>query len=581
MAYMDRDVIGEIKKRLDIVDLVGDYVQLRKVGRNYRALCPFHTEKTPSFYVSPERQTYHCFGCGKGGDAFTFLMEIEGVSFPQALERLAKRAGVTLSKSARPKAEGDLSEVMELALKFYRDALHSPSGEVARSYLKHRELPPEVWETFELGWAPPSWDYLWQSLQRHGVTFELAERCGLVLMGSRSPYDRFRGRVMFPVRDVSGKLVAFGGRLVVGEGAKYINSPESELFQKRNCLYLLERAKKSIRQQGRSILVEGYIDAIRLHISGYPETVASLGTSLTEDQAKLLQRFAGRCCICYDADTSGQEASLRGMYILQREGLQVSVVVLPRDVDPDQLLLQENGDKVFGEALDRAVPLPLYHLEIRRSQLEDPGSRHKAILELLEGLAELSPFDVAPYISNLSVALGVLPGELNEQIAEIRSRNRAAKEDKSARSSVYINGIGKKSVDKTTDPIEAAVAHVLWNDARRRVEAPPEVVLPLINDERVKSIVAALLYGESPEELEGRWLSVGDRFPMSLIAMGGNFCDQFGDIEVAWKELLKLLERRRRSERYRKLLSAMAKGEASAEEMEELRQLASDIKGGG
>ncbi|HPP38518.1 MAG TPA: DNA primase, partial [Thermosynergistes sp.] len=278
---MDRDVIGEIKKRLDIVDLVGDYVQLRKVGRNYRALCPFHTEKTPSFYVSPERQTYHCFGCGKGGDAFTFLMEIEGVSFPQALERLAKRAGVTLSKSARPKAEGDLSEVIELALKFYRDALHSPSGEVARSYLKHRELPPEVWETFELGWAPPSWDYLWQSLQRHGVTFELAERCGLVLMGSRSPYDRFRGRVMFPVRDVSGKLVAFGGRLVVGEGAKYINSPESELFQKRNCLYLLERAKKSIRQRGRSILVEGYIDAIRLHISGYPETVASLGTSLT------------------------------------------------------------------------------------------------------------------------------------------------------------------------------------------------------------------------------------------------------------------------------------------------------------
>ena len=185
---------------------------------------------------------------------------------------------------------------------------------------------------------------------------------------------------------------------------------------------------------------------------------------------------------------------------------------------------------------------------------------------------------MAPYISNLSIALGVLPGKLNEQIAEIRSRKRAAKEDKSARSSVYINGIGKKSVGKTTDPIEAAVAYVLWNDARRRVEAPPEVVLPLINDERVKSIVAALLYGESPEELEGRWLSVGDRFPMSLIALGGNFCDQFGDIEVAWKELLGLLERRRRSERYRKLLSAMAKGEASAEEMEELRQLASDIK---
>ena len=181
-------------------------------------------------------------------------------------------------------------------------------------------------------------------------------------MGSRSPYDRFRGRVMFPVRDVSGKLVAFGGRLVVGEGAKYINSPESELFQKRNSLYLLERAKKSIRQRGRSILVEGYTDAIRLHISGYPEAVASLGTSLTEDQAKLLQRFAGRCCICYDADTSGQEASLRACISSRGRGSRSAVVVLPRDVDPDQLLLQENGDKVFWGGLRpcrAALPLPL------------------------------------------------------------------------------------------------------------------------------------------------------------------------------------------------------------------------------
>lgn len=578
---MDRDVIGEIKKRLDIVDIIGDYVQLRKVGKNYRALCPFHNEKTPSFYVSPERQAYHCFGCGKGGDVFTFIMETEGISFPQALERLAKRAGVALPKNATPRTKGDLSEIMELALKFYRDALYGPSGEVARSYLKRRELPAEAWETFELGWAPPSWDYLWQSLQKHGVTLELAEKCGLVLVGSRTPYDRFRGRIMFPVRDVSGKLVAFGGRLVVGEGAKYINSPESELFQKRSCLYLLERAKKAMRSCGRSILVEGYMDAIRLQISGFHEAVASLGTSLTEEQAKLLQRFAGRCYICYDADTSGQEASLRGMYVLQREGLQVNVVVLPRDVDPDQLLLQENGKELFMKALGHAMPLPLYHLEVRRSRLEDPGSRHGAVLELLEGLARLSPFDVAPYLSDLSIALGVLPGELNEQIAEIRNRKRVSKEeDKGTHPSVYINGKIKKRENKV-DPVEAAVAYVLWNDARRRKEVPPEVVLPLIRDERIKSIVAALLYGESPEELEERWLYAGDHFSMSLIATGGSFCDQFADTEGAWEELLKLLEKRRRSERYRKLLSVMAKGEASTEEVEELRRLAGDIKGGG
>ncbi|MDR1649905.1 MAG: DNA primase, partial [Synergistaceae bacterium] len=328
---MANDDVRRIKDQIDIVDIVGDKVRLRPAGPGggYIGLCPFHDEKTPSFRVSRERQNFHCFGCGKGGDVFTFVMETEGLDFRAALELLAERAGVELTdsvwqKRGEKRSAISLHEVMEIAGKSFRALLSAPEGEAARAYLARRNISPETASRFELGWSSASWDTTWRTLKNAGVPPRDAVDAGLAQEGQRGGlYDRFRGRVMFPIRDVSGRLVAFGGRIVDGEGPKYINSPEGALYSKRRNLYLLHAAKKAIQEKARAILTEGYMDALRLHLHGHDETVASLGTSLTEEQAKLLKRFSSRCYICYDSDAAGQEATIRGMYTLQNFGLDV------------------------------------------------------------------------------------------------------------------------------------------------------------------------------------------------------------------------------------------------------------------
>ena len=305
--------------------------------------CPFHNEKTPSFAVSPDRQTFHCFGCGKGGDVFTFIMEMEHIEFREALEKLAERTGVKLQvRSGRnTEAVRTLGNINVCALDFFRRSLAGSGGEAARAYLTRRVISRESASRFELGWAPASWNSLIRQLKSSGFSEAQIEESGLVAKSERGVYDRFRGRVMFPIYSITDRLIGFGGRIIDGEGAKYLNSPESPLFNKRNNLYLLNKAKAAVREKGFIILTEGYMDAIRCHLSGYTNTVASLGTSLTEAQAALIKRMAGLCYICYDSDAAGQEASLRGMYILQRQGVSVKIVRLSGGKDPDEILLQE------------------------------------------------------------------------------------------------------------------------------------------------------------------------------------------------------------------------------------------------
>ena len=355
---MNRDAVRTIKDRIDIVELIGESVHLRRAGKSFRGLCPFHAEKTPSFFVSSERQTYHCFGCGRGGDLFSFVMEKEGMTFPEALALLADRAGVALERPGgrRGRSRGAVG-AMEKALAFFRRSLAGPQGESARKYLERRGIGVADAAAFELGWAPPSWDSLKRELEASGVPTGDAMAAGLLAGEGTRVYDRFRGRVIFPIRDLQGRLVAFGGRLVDGEGAKYINSPEGELYSKRRTLYLLNAAKPSIREKGRSILVEGYMDAIKLHMAGFPETVASLGTALAEEQADLLKRFADQCLICYDSDAAGQEATIRGMYTLQKAA-DIRVVVLPRARTP---MSSAPGDGGFPGADQGVEPLPLSH----------------------------------------------------------------------------------------------------------------------------------------------------------------------------------------------------------------------------
>jgi DNA primase len=583
------DDVREIKSRMDITELVGDYVQLRRMGSSLKGLCPFHSEKTPSFTVSSDRQTFHCFGCGKGGDVFTFLMEIEGLSFREALEQLAQRTGVKLSHETSPVNAAKRKEtalILEEAEKFFKDSLLGTGGEAPRLYLERRGLAREDWLRFGIGWGPRSWDALLTHMRKAGFTDSDIVNSGLAGQGEKGLYDRFRGRVIFPVRDEMGKIRGFGGRLIDGEGAKYVNSPEGELFNKRRLLYLMHAAKKTVRELGRVILTEGYMDAIRCHLAGFSEAVASLGTSLTEEQASLIKRFADLCYIVYDSDSAGQEAAVRGMYILQRRGVEVRVVSISEGKDPDELLSGEDGGELFRSLLKKALPLPLYHVFIRRHALRMPGKGKAAREDVLNGLASLSALDIQAYIPKIAEGFGVLQHQVER---EIELRRRKAENAKSAiyeegnegDPGVYIDSgenIEEESLKSRETDLECAVCSIIWHDEELRSRLSQGDVVPFLTDEAVAGAVSALLSGESPDELESRWRALGETGCPGRIARGDAVLAEGLGPDDAPK-MIETLRKRALTRRYDELTGRCLRGEATKDEIAEKDDLAKKIKG--
>ena len=573
---MQSDDVRLVKERLDIAEVIGDHVRLKKSGNNFLGLCPFHDEKTPSFSVSSSRQTWHCFGCGRGGDVFTFVMEKESLSFREALEILAERAGITLTADSKyTRRDRNLYDVLEKSLSLYRALLKAPEGAAARSYLERRNLPPEAWTAYEIGWAPASWDTLWNALFREGITSAQALDAGLILEGKNGFYDRFRGRIIFPVRDIAGKLLAFGGRLLDGEGAKYINSPEGTLYSKRRNLYLLHRAKEAVRTRDRVILVEGYMDALRLHLAGFPETCASLGTALTEEQAMLIRRLTDRCYICYDSDLAGQEAAVKGMYVLQKVGLDVRVVELPQGKDPDDLLSLPEGHGIFSKALSSARPLVLHHIHLRRDMLSAPEKRRKAADEIISGIALLSPVDASPYLPAAAAALGIFPHELSAMIEEVRKKNPVGEREGRDRT----QGDPEGEIQAPLDLQEAALCTCLWRDESVRRRADGKEILGLLTDERLQTLAAALLSTPSLGELEAHWHTLGDAFPLRAISQGGALCDELASAGESFILLMEMLEKRRERREYDLLRQSLSRGQASNEDLLRFRQLARSLKG--
>ena len=577
-ASHDGDV-ARVKDRLDILDVVSDKVRLHKTGRRYAGLCPFHDEKTPSFHVSQERQNYHCYGCGKGGDVFTFVMETEGLDFRQALGLLAERAGIDLTprdnRTNKKRAAGDLREITAIAGKAFCSLLSAPEGTAARAYLERRGISPETASRFELGWSGSSWDAMWRLLKSENISARDAIDAGLVLEseGGRL-YDRFRGRVMFPIRDVSGRLIAFGGRILDGEGAKYINSPENELYRKRSNLYLLHEAKNAIKERGRAILVEGYMDALRLHIHGHTEAVASLGTALTEEQAGLLKRFSNNCYICYDSDAAGQDAAIKGMYTLQSRGLDVYVIELPENKDPDDLLSSDGGKELFDSALEKARPLVLQHLHAERELLLNPATRRSGVESLFEGLLRLPPTAITPYAPKLAAEMGFYPDQFWR---ELESYRRSGKNKRLEREGAQ--GEKKAESRRIYDTLEAALCSILWRDEECRRSSSPDDILPLMADERAKDVALAIMM-DSPDDLEARWHVMNDRFPLEFIAHGDSFCDEleFSRDADPWNAVCEALKRKRIQERLDYLDGRMKRHEASVEEMAEFQRVAASLK---
>ena len=357
------DIISRVRDSVDIVDLVSGYVSLKKTGKNHSGLCPFHSEKTPSFSVNPDKQIFHCFGCGAGGDAFKFLELQEGLNFPEAVKKLADRAGITLPvdrSRGYDKKAGDeksaLLKVVDDAGAYYRRELEGPAGSAARAYLAKRGVSDQIIGEFGLGFARNEWDGLLKHLKQKGYQPGQMERAGLVVKRSEGEghYDRFRNRIIFPIRDISGNVIAFGGRVLDDSLPKYLNSSETPLYSKSNTLFGLDMAKEHGRRQKYFIIVEGYLDAIACHQYGIRNTVAPLGTALTEGHLRMLKRFADKLVLIFDPDPAGVRASLRGFDLFVASAMKVNVVSLPDNDDPDTFL-QKRGQEAFAACLRESV----------------------------------------------------------------------------------------------------------------------------------------------------------------------------------------------------------------------------------
>lgn len=433
-----RDPREEIRDRIDIVELVSQYVKLERAGKNFKGLCPFHPEKTPSFHVSPELNRFHCFGCGASGDVFGFLMRIEGLSFREAMRGLAERAGIELRADTLPQEAPDerdrLRKVVFAANFFYRQALKRTPA--AQEYLTQRGLTPETVEAFELGYAPDGWDYLLRFLQKHNFSLEDAETAGLLKAREDGSgyYDRFRNRITFPIHDASGRVVAFGARTMGNDEPKYLNSPETPLFEKRNTFYGWHKARGAILQRRAAIIVEGYLDLIMLHQYGFTHSLATLGTAFTEDHAARLKRLAERVYLMFDSDSAGVRAALRAGEALLGAGIPTLVVSLPQGEDPDSLL-RTQGAEALQRAIDAATPIALFGIEQifrelagERNPLElEPAVKAQIVerglswaislpseLDRMACLEKLAPLTPA-YLTSPQAALEALRQELRQR----------------------------------------------------------------------------------------------------------------------------------------------------------------------
>jgi DNA primase len=440
------ETIRQIRESSDIVEIVSEYVSLSKKGSaNYFGVCPFHDEKTPSFSVHTTRQTYHCFGCGEGGNVFNFLMKIEGLEFPDSVRRLAERTGIAIKdEKGRPQNNNEaIYQANELAAKFFRYHLTDQSGEdvdFTRKYLADRGISDEIAETFRIGLATTEWDSLLKVAGRRNFTPETLIKAGLARKSEGGKiYDWFRERLMFPILNPGGRVVAFGGRILKEDPdrpqPKYINTSETPVYHKGQLLYGLPQARDMIRQENTAILVEGYTDLIAMHGGGFTNTVAGLGTALTPDQAKLIKRFAGKIIVLYDSDTAGDMAAFRGADILVGANLEVRVALMPVGEDPDTLI-RKKGSEAMKEVLDQAeslVDFKINHFK-RKGKLDTPQSLSEATHALLETIREIDdPITRQFALHDVAEKLGISERTLISELAKIRKSS-------TGRSTTTVNG---------------------------------------------------------------------------------------------------------------------------------------------
>jgi len=542
-------ILDDIRAAVDIVDLVGRFVNLRKAGSHWKGLCPFHAEKTPSFTVNPQRGIFHCFGCGVGGDAFGFVMRQDRLSFPEAVRSLATSAGIALPDE-RGSSEGsgreELIRVMDLAARFYVDTLWKPAGQRARAYLEQRGIDTEIARRFGLGFAPEGWESLITSMRGEKVGEDALVAAGLAVARENraGAYDRFRGRLLFPIRDLQGRVVAFGGRGFGDEQPKYLNSPETPLYTKGNLLYAADLARPTIQAEHRALLVEGYVDCIMAHQYGFTGTVAALGTAFTPAQLALLRRYCDEVITFFDADAAGQKAAARAEELLEPTGrgmawavnrsgafegagtLRVKVAILPAGHDPDTFL-RSAGVEGFNERIAAARSILSFALD--RALVDPDGAtgaraRTTAFARVALLLAKVADGDEAAALSReAATRLGVDPTQLWIEAQRLQSSLRTPPARSQPQTRLTMPAVERDLVSlllhseearaalltplADSDEVGHAALRAIVEALRRRPDAHAESLMADLPTDEARSILSSLLV-EDRESVDAR-VSIG------------------------------------------------------------------------
>lgn len=435
------EIVEEVRARADIVDVINEFVPLKKAGKEFKANCPFHEERTPSFHVVPEKGFFKCFGCNQSGDVFKFLMERQGMDFVEAVKYVAGKAGVEVQEVRRATEAEDPNQALyginAFAREWFQGCLTDvESGNAARTYLKKRGVSPEVAEKFGLGYAPSEWGALRNAAAKHGLEDSLMLEAGLLNTSDpkKDPYDRFRGRIMFPIESISGRIIAFGGRDFESnqtDAPKYLNSPETPIYRKGDNLYGMSWARHAVRREECALLVEGYMDVVSLASHGFENTVAPLGTALTPEQARILARYTKRALLLFDSDAAGLKATFRAADTLLEAGLHPAVITLPPGEDPDTIV-QSRGAEGLGEYLDQAVDVLDRKLQILTekgyfSSIEGIRSALDRLLPTIRSASDAALRDI--YVTKVADKTGVrrdtLEDELNKQHTQFVKRKRS------------------------------------------------------------------------------------------------------------------------------------------------------------
>ncbi len=528
----------EIKRTADIVDVIGQVVQLKKSGKNFMGLCPFHAEKDPSFTVSQERQMFHCFGCKKGGDLFAFWMAYHNFTFPEALKDLAERYNVTISGDFSPseeKRKSDLREslfrINDMAASFFQRVLeHERAGKTARDYFQNRGISKEIIAKFRLGYAPDKWDGLIRHLRSENIDPGHAAQAGLIIPRKNGGhYDRFRGRVMFPISNLREKVIGFGGRVLDDGMPKYLNTPETPVFHKGEFPYGLDGSFKSIREKGYAIIVEGYMDLLALKQKGLDEVVATLGTAMTGDHIRKIKGYAREAVVVFDSDEAGKSAAMRTLPAFLNEGLSAKAVVLPEGHDPDSFVKQ-NGLAAFEALVEQAVPLFDFYLNrslaLNKQDVEGKVRALKEILPVLAGIRNMAQCSL--YVRGLSERMGIREDVVLAELASFRKSQSADELGKAVREKDSISRPESKVCDSQllnlmvhhpdtisklcdsecgyllSDPGIKEIVRVIFDEHKRTGDFSPSDLEKILNAE-VQAVLREVLVSESifsDEEIE-------------------------------------------------------------------------------